>query len=428
MQFKKPAPKKFLLPLNIQFFAEDKGANEPDLKTLQKDFTESWTQLKGLLDQQADEMRTQGESHTKTADSIKAIEGKIKEYEAELKGITDKYKDFETKMNRPDFGQKNERRKTAGEMLIESDSYKKMGETYQASVQVKSFFPRATKDLDSTDANGGILVGTQRIGGIFAPAERDLRIRDLLNVQATQTNSLDYIVETGFVNASAIAPEKSLKPQSDLTFDIETASVKTIAHWIPASRQIIADAPMLRSYVDGRLTYGLALTEEAQILYGDGIGENMQGIMTNPSIQDAGGLAVGDTSVDHIRRALTKTLLAGYPATGIVLHPSDWEDIELLKADNGMYIWVSVVNGGETRLWRVPVVQSTGINEGEFLCGAFGLGAGLWEREASNVRVSEHHSDYFARNMLAILGESRLALTTYRPESFVRAVLTPAIP
>ena len=172
--------------------------------------------------------------------------------------------------------------------------------------------------------------------------------------------------------------------------------------------------------------YGLALTEETQILYGDGVGDNIQGIMTNPNIQDAGGVGGDDSLIDHIRRSITRTMLAGYPATGIVLHPNNWQDIELLKGADGHYIWVSVVNGGESRLWRVPVVQSTGINENEYLVGAFGLGAQLWDRERANIRVSEHHADYFARNMLAILAEERLALTTYRPEAFVKGVFTPA--
>jgi HK97 family phage major capsid protein len=59
--------------------------------------------------------------------------------------------------------------------------------------------------------------------------------------------------------------------------------------------------------------------------------------------------------------------------------------------------------------------------------GAFGLGAQLWDREQANIRVSEHHADYFARNMLAILAEERLAITTYRPESFVKGVFTAAV-
>lgn len=413
-----------LLKLDIQFFADNKKDEAVDLKTLQTEFNASWKSLKGLLDQQADEMRTHGETAQSTADSITAIEQKINQYEQELKGVTDKYKDFETKMQRPSFGG-GERAKSAGDLLIESDSYKNMGSgEFKASQSLKGFF---TKDLDSTDPKGGILVSPQTVAGVLTPPQEDLRIRDLLNVQRTTSNAIEYIVETGFTNASAVAPEKSLKPQSDLTFDIESATVKTLAHWIPATRQIIQDAPMLRNYVDGRLTYGLALTEEAQILYGDGVGDNMAGIMTNPNVQNAGGVASGDTRIDHLRRAITRTLLAGYPATGIVLHPSDWEDIELQKGTDGHYIWVSVVNGGETRLWRVPVVQSTGMNEGEFLVGAFGLAGQLWDREQANVRISEHHADYFARNMLAILAEERLALTVYRPEAFVRGAFTAAV-
>ena len=421
-KFQKPF--KPLLKLDIQFFAENKKDEEIDLKTLQTEFNASWKSLKNLLDQQADEMRTHGETAQSTADSITAIEQKINQYEQELKGVTDKYKDFETKMQRPSFGG-GERAKSAGDLLIESDSYKNMGSgEFKASQSLKGFF---TKDLDSTDPKGGILVSPQTIAGVLTPPQEDLRIRDLLNVQRTTSNAIEYIVETGFTNASAVAPEKSLKPQSDLTFDIESATVKTLAHWIPATRQIIQDAPMLRNYVDGRLTYGLALTEEAQILYGDGVGDNMAGIMTNPNVQNVGGVAAADTRIDHLRRAITRTLLAGYPATGIVLHPSDWEDIELQKGTDGHYIWVSVVNGGETRLWRVPVVQSTGMNEGEFLVGAFGLAGQLWDREQANVRISEHHADYFARNMLAILAEERLALTVYRPEAFVRGAFTAAV-
>lgn len=413
-----------LLKLDIQFFADNKKDEAVDLKTLQTEFNASWKSLKNLLDQQADEMRTHGETAQSTADSITAIEQKINQYEQELKGVTDKYKDFETKMQRPSFGG-GERAKSAGDLLIESDSYKNMGSgEFKASQSLKGFF---TKDLDSTDPKGGFLVSPQTIAGVLTPPQEDLRIRDLLNVQRTTSNAIEYIVETGFTNASAVAPEKSLKPQSDLTFDIESATVKTLAHWIPATRQIIQDAPMLRNYVDGRLTYGLALTEEAQILYGDGVGDNMAGIMTNPNVQNVGGVAAADTRIDHLRRAITRTLLAGYPATGIVLHPSDWEDIELQKGTDGHYIWVSVVNGGETRLWRVPVVQSTGMNEGEFLVGAFGLAGQLWDREQANVRISEHHADYFARNMLAILAEERLALTVYRPEAFVRGAFTAAV-
>jgi hypothetical protein len=77
-----------------------------------------------------------------------------------------------------------------------------------ASQDVKSFFPGSQKDLDSTTPQGGIFVDPVRVGGVFAPVNRDLRIRDLLNVQRTSSNAIEYIVETGFTNAAAIAAER----------------------------------------------------------------------------------------------------------------------------------------------------------------------------------------------------------------------------
>ena len=83
-QLEKQQEIKLLLPLDIQFFAEE----PTELKTLQKEFNDSWKNLKSLLDQQADEMRNFGETNQKTADNIKALEGKIEGYEKELKGFT----------------------------------------------------------------------------------------------------------------------------------------------------------------------------------------------------------------------------------------------------------------------------------------------------------------------------------------------------
>jgi HK97 family phage major capsid protein len=47
------------------------------------------------------------------------------------------------------------------------------------------------------------------------------------------------------------------------------------------------------------------------------------------------------------------------------------------------------------------------------------MGAMIWDREQASIRVSEHHDDYFTRNMVAVLCEERLAFTIFRPESFV---------
>jgi HK97 family phage major capsid protein len=163
------------------------------------------------------------------------------------------------------------------------------------------------------------------------------------------------------------------------------------------------------------------------LLYGDGLGDNLQGILTHPDRQQyniADGPAT-DTKIDAIRRAATLARVAQYPVTGCVLNPFDWEDIELQKDNENRYLWVTVSEGGIPRLWRMPVVDTTAIAVGTALVGAFSLGAILWDREDGNIRVGEPNA-FFLQNKLAILAEERVLLTIFRPQAFVEVTLEEA--
>jgi HK97 family phage major capsid protein len=201
--------------------------------------------------------------------------------------------------------------------------------------------------------------------------------------------------------------------------------VRTLAHWEAAHRNVLADEPQLRSIIDNELMYGLRLAEDDQILNGDGTGENLEGVLQTSGIQtydwsDGETTPVPDNKADALRRAATLSFLAYYEPTGIVMHPNDWEDIELSKDDNGQYlVAVSVAMGGEPRIWRIPVVETPAIAEGTALIGAFGTGAQLYDREQASIRISEQHADFFVRNAIVILAEQRLALAVKRPEAFV---------
>jgi Sec-independent protein translocase protein TatA len=86
----------------------------------------------------------------------------------------------------------------------------------------------------------------------------------------------------GFTNSAATVSETTgpTKPQSDIQFDLVTAAVTTMAHFVLATRQILSDVPMLQSYIDGRLRYGLGYVEDNQILNGAGTGTDLNGIYT----------------------------------------------------------------------------------------------------------------------------------------------------
>jgi HK97 family phage major capsid protein len=114
-------------------------------------------------------------------------------------------------------------------------------------------------------------------------------------------------------------------------------------------------------------------------------------------------------------------MLAYYESTGIVLHPFDWEDTELEKDLNGRYVvTTNVTVGADQQLWRNPVVTTPAMTQGQWLAGAFGLGAKLYDREQANIAISTETRDLFERNAICIRAEERVALEVGRPEAFVK--------
>lgn len=318
------------------------------------------------------------------------------------------------KMANP-VNQESKTAKSIGAQFTESKAYKDMitsGNYESARFEVKEV-------ISSQAASAGDLIVPTRVPGIVTDPEQPLRIRDLLAPGNTNSNAIEYVEETLFTNAAAEAAESyqgnlTSKAESAFRFDAKTASVKTYAHWVPASRQVIADASQLQSYINQRLTYGLKLVEDGALadLLVAAAEEYDETIETTLGVE-------ATSRIDKIRCAILQARQAYYPASGIVINPLDWAAMELLKDTQERYIWVSVNDGGVARLWRVPVVESDSIDAGNFLVGAFRLGAQIWDREGVSIRVSEHHASYFIQNMVAILAEERFALTIYRPEAFV---------
>jgi HK97 family phage major capsid protein len=270
---------------------------------------------------------------------------------------------------------------------------------------------------------------------------RRARVRDLFPVAQTSANLIDFFRVIGFgsdrldlSSGASMVPDRApgntnfgLKPQSELTFESAQAPVRTIAHYELAHRNVLQDEPQLQSTINNELLYGLRLTEDNQILNGTGTGEDLLGILNTPDIQtyNQSSGPPSDGKQDALRRAATRAILAYFDPTGIVVHPYDWEDIELAKGSDEHYtVSMNVTVGAEARLWRMQVVDSPAIAENTALVGAFGLGAQLYDRMQANIRIAEQHSDLFVRNAVAILAEQRLALAVKRPESFVKVTLS----
>lgn len=312
--------------------------------------------------------------------------------------------------------------KSMGAEFIESEGFKAFAQ--QASHRGRygmSFNAAITTVTTDTDGAAGDLINPTRVPGINQLPQRRMTVRDLLTQGRTATGLVEYVKETGFTNAAATVAESAAKPESTMKFDMVTTTAKVIAHWVKASRQVLGDAPQLMSIINNRLLYGLAYKEEQQLLNGAGTGSDLLGIIPQASAYVAPFDPAGtETEIDKIRLAMLQTALAEYPATGIVMHPSDWARIELLKeTTTGRYIIGNPQGTLSPTLWSLPIVATQAIAVDKFLVGAFKLGAQVFDAWQARVEVSTENQDDFIKNMVTILAEERLALAVYRPEAFV---------
>lgn len=350
----------------------------------------------------ADDVKAGLEKAAKEGEVLAAKFGELEQLVAQLKCKDDSPK----------------QRQSVGRQVIEDDKFKQWlkdgGDKSRIRVGVK-----AITSLTSGAGAAGDLIDPQRNPDIVRQPDRAMTIRDLLSVGRTTSNAIEYVQETGFTNAAAPVAEGALKPESSLEFTLQTAPVRTIAHWIQASKQILQDVPALASYIDTRMRFGLEIEEEDQILSGDGTGQNLLGLIPQATPFDTGRVRPGDTRIDIVRRAMTQVRLAEYRADAIVLHPSDWEEIELTKTNEGAYIWANPRGLLGPTLWGLPVIDTTAVEEGEFLVGNFQMSAMIWDREDAVVDISTEDRDNFIRNMVTIRAEERLALEVSRPEALI---------
>lgn len=305
---------------------------------------------------------------------------------------------------------------SVGQQVISAEVLKDINSSIQGSKRISV---PVQASLTSVDVAQGV-VEPHRLPGIDVAPKQRLFIRDLIAPGKTQSPAIFWVQQTGFTNAAAVVPENTAKPYSDIQFATKITPVTTVAHMFKASKQILDDFAQLQSLIDAEMRYGLKFVEEQEILFGDGSGAHLHGIMPQASKFKAEFAVDKQNGIDDLRLAMLQAQLARFPATGHVLHSIDWAKIELIKDSLGRYILANPSALTGPTLWGLPiVVTETAAFKGKFLTGAFNMGAQLFDREESNVVISTENADDFEKNMISIRCEERLALALKRPEAFV---------
>ncbi|QGY29070.1 phage major capsid protein [Pantoea cypripedii] len=305
---------------------------------------------------------------------------------------------------------------TVGQQLVSAEAMKDIRSSMEGGKRISVPVKAA---LTTVDVPGQIVPPT-RLPGIDQTPKQRLFIRDLIAPGRTQSNTIYYVKQTGFTNNASVVPENTTKPYSEIAFAEETTPVRTIAHMFKASKQILDDFAQLQSTVEAEMNYGLKYVEEQEILFGDGTGAHLKGIIPQATAFNPAFAVEKQSGIDVLRLAMLQAQLARFPASGHVLHFTDWARIELTKDELGRYILANPAQLTTPTLWGLPVVATEAAQFlGKFLTGAFNSGAQLFDREDANVVISTENADDFEKNMISIRCEERLALAVYRPEAFV---------
>ena len=317
---------------------------------------------------------------------------------------------------------------SAGAQVIASEALKAFASKVSGNERTRVSVPVNAALLSSGVAGG--VVEPQRLPGIDVKPKQRLFIRDLIAPGRTTAPAIFWVQQKGFTNAARAVAEGTSKPYSDIEFASKITPVSTIAHMFKASKQILDDFVQLMSLVDAEMNFGLKYAEEQEILFGDGTGVHLLGIVPQATPYSSVGIPGGAsaTPIDALRWAMLQTQLARVPASGHVLHFTDWAKIEMAKDTLGRYIIGNPQGTTAPTLWALPVVPTEApAFLGKFLTGAFQNGAQLFDREDANVVISTENADDFERNMISVRCEERAALAVYRPEAFVFGSLpTPA--
>jgi len=333
-----------------------------------------------------------------------------------------------------------------------------LGQTFVDSPEYKAFLAgfkgRAPLDHESikmgrVDYKALVTGASPTSGGVFVQPDvqadferlgrRPLVVRSAISVRQTESDTVEFVREVTAVNAAEVVPEATssavigtgagqvtaaaggLKPEGSLSYEKETAVVKTLAVWVAATRRSLADASQLRGLIDQQLREDLAEKEEDQIVNGNGTGENFTGILNTSGIQ-AQAYTTDLFATARMGRTKVRTVGRSQP-NAYMMNPEDIERVDLARGSDGHFIGAGPFGGPNGTLWGLPIIETEALPAGTGLVGDFRK-AVLWDREAANISITDSHLDFFTRNLVAILGEERMAFGVTRPQAFVELDLT----
>lgn len=301
--------------------------------------------------------------------------------------------------------------KTLGEAFMESKAGtdRKGQEVFVPGIDLKTTMERAAGWDPFAD----------RIPRVVDYALRPLIVTDYIPKFTTGRDTIKYMKATTWTNNAAEAAEQGNYGEAALALTEYSDEVEKIAVWLPVTDEQLEDVEGIGEWINAQLRRMLLERLDSQVLTGDGTTPNLWGAFNLSSVQSQ---AKGTYSTpDAIHLGLTKVRVTGRAEPSVIfMHPNDWESVRLLTTADGIYIFGSPNDAGPTRLWGVPVAQTTACTENTALIGDFVGFSGLFIKRGVSFKVTDSHASLFIAGTQAIRCDMRCAMVYFRDQAFCK--------
>lgn len=231
---------------------------------------------------------------------------------------------------------------------------------------------------------------------------------DSISREKVSTGAIEWYTFPGSYPLAGIVAEGALKPEAALAPTLHTASLNTYAHWRGITRQALEDIPRIQAIIENALRGGILLKLEA---------DTASALAADTDIADL----PADDILSGIRVAIGDVQAAGYANPNIILmNPADLAnvDIGIMSGTLGG----PAVNGS---LWGVRTVAVAAVPVNTAYVGDLKAAVTLFDRGATSVYLTDSHADYFLRNTLVVLAETRALPAVTEAAAVVRVGVTP---
>lgn len=300
------------------------------------------------------------------------------------------------------------------------------GNSHAARFELKS------SDMTMANTFTGVVAGETVIPDVKFDPSRAVHIRSLIPNGSTDAQTIRFPKETAYTDAAAAAAQGSAVGKSDFDITATSVNVEKIGTFMRITEEMLADTPQLSSYLSARVPSKVLSKEDEEILSGDGSSPNLSGLRTDGTAftTTSGGqfyqAIESANEYDVLIVALNQLALSNYSADSIIVNPTDFHKIVLLKSTANEYLKNQVIQGIQPAINGVPITLSTAMPAGKFLVGNLAQATQYWVRDGLGVEFSREDSTNFRDGFVTVRAQLRAALTTYQPNAIVQGTFSTA--